>query len=54
MVNGTPLQKATPLEIQVEPGSYDIVIQKDGYKPIHENAIVGIDDRIKINRPLSH
>jgi hypothetical protein len=54
MVNGTPLQKATPLEIQVEPGSYDIVIQKDGYKPIHESAIVGIDDRIRINRPLSH
>jgi serine/threonine-protein kinase len=54
MVNGTPLQKPTPLEIQVEPGSYDIVIQKDGYKPIHESAIVGIDDRIKINRPLSH
>jgi serine/threonine protein kinase len=53
-INGTPLQKPTPLEIQVEPGSYDIVIQKDGYKPIHESAIVGIDDRIKINRPLSH
>ncbi|HEX3095172.1 MAG TPA: serine/threonine-protein kinase [Candidatus Angelobacter sp.] len=53
-INGTPLQKPTPLEIQVEPGNYDIVIQKDGYKPIHESAIVGIDDRIKINRPLSH
>lgn len=53
-VNGTPLQKTTPLEIQVEPGSYDILIQKDGYKPIHESAIVGMDDRIKINRPLSH
>jgi len=53
-INGTPLQKPTPLEIQVEPGSYDIVIQKDGYKPIHESAIVGMDDRIKINRPLSH
>ncbi|HEY2115475.1 MAG TPA: serine/threonine-protein kinase, partial [Candidatus Angelobacter sp.] len=53
-INGTPLQKPTPLEIQVEPGNYDIVIQKDGYKPIHESAIVGMDDRIKINRPLSH
>ena len=53
-VNGTPLQKTTPLEIQVEPGNYDITIQKDGYKPIHESAIVGEDDRIKINRPLSH
>ena len=48
------LQKTTPLEIQVEPGNYDITIQKDGYKPVHESAIVGVDDRIKIDRPLSH
>jgi serine/threonine protein kinase len=54
MVNGTPLQKTTPLEIQVEPGNYDITIQKDGFQPIHESAIVGEGDRIKINRPLSH
>jgi eukaryotic-like serine/threonine-protein kinase len=53
-VNGTPLQKTTPLEIQVEPGNYDITIQKDGYKPIRESAIVGIDDRIKIDKTLSH
>jgi serine/threonine-protein kinase len=53
-VNGTPLQKTTPLEIQVEAGNYDIVIQKDGYKPIRESAIVGVDDRIKIDRPLTH
>jgi hypothetical protein len=53
-VNGTPLQKTTPLEIQVEAGNYDITIQKDGYAPVHESAIVGEGDRIKINRPLSH
>jgi len=53
-VNGTPLQKTTPVEIQVEPGNYDITIQKDGYKAIHESAIVGIDDKIKIDRTLSH
>ncbi len=53
-INGTSLQKTTPVEIQVEPGNYDITIQKDGYKPIHESAIVGVDDRIKIDRPLSH
>jgi eukaryotic-like serine/threonine-protein kinase len=53
-VNGTALQKTTPVEIQVEPGNYDIVIEKEGYKPVHESAIVGIDDRIKIDRPLSH
>jgi serine/threonine-protein kinase len=53
-VNGTPLQKTTPLEIQVEAGNYDITIEKDGYKPVHENAIVGIEDRVKIDRTLTH
>jgi serine/threonine protein kinase len=53
-INGTPLQKTTPLEVQLEAGNYDITIQKDGYKPIHESAILGMDDRIKIDRPLSH
>jgi hypothetical protein len=53
-INGTPLQKTTPLEVQLEAGNYDITIQKDGFKPIHESAIVGMDDRIKIDRPLSH
>lgn len=54
IINGTPLQKTTPLEIQVEAGNYDITIQKDGYKPYHENAIVGQEDRIKVNGTLSH
>ena len=49
-INGTPLQKTTPLEVQLEAGNYDITIQKDGFKPIHESAIVGMDDRIKIDR----
>jgi len=53
LINGTPLQKTTPVEIQVEAGNYDITLQKDGYKDIHESAIVGIEDRIRINRTLA-
>jgi serine/threonine protein kinase len=53
-INGTPLQKTTPLEVQLEAGNYDITIQKDGFKPIHESAILGMDDRIKIDRQLAH
>ena len=54
IVNGTPLQKATPVEIQVDAGSYDITLQKDGFKPVHESAIVGSDDHVKIDRALAH
>lgn len=53
VINGTPLQKTTPLEIQVEAGNYDIILQKDGYKDIHENAIVGIEDKVRINKTLT-
>jgi hypothetical protein len=52
-INGTSLQKNTPLEIQVEAGNYDITLQKDGYKAVHESAIVGADDRVKIEKALS-
>ena len=52
-INGTALQKPTPVEIQLEPGNYEITIEKDGYQPAHENAIVGVDDHIKINKTLT-
>ncbi|HKF23491.1 MAG TPA: PEGA domain-containing protein, partial [Candidatus Angelobacter sp.] len=53
IINGTPLQKTTPVEIQVEAGNYDITLQKDGYKDIHESAIVGVEDRVKINKTMT-
>jgi serine/threonine protein kinase len=53
VVNGTPLQKTTPVEIQVDTGSYDITLQKDGYKAVHESAIVGPDDHVRIDKSLS-
>ncbi|HEY6270512.1 MAG TPA: PEGA domain-containing protein [Terriglobales bacterium] len=52
VINGTPLQKTTPVEIQLEPGNYDITIEKDGYQTEHESAIVGIDDHVKITKTL--
>jgi eukaryotic-like serine/threonine-protein kinase len=53
IINGTPLQKSTPVEIQVEAGNYDITLEKEGYKAVHESAIVGVDDRVKIEKSLS-
>ena len=52
IINGTPLHKTTPVEIQVEAGNYDITLQKEGYKSVHENAIVGIEDHVKIDKAL--
>lgn len=53
VVNGTPLQKTTPVEIQVDAGTYDITLEKEGFQPVHESAIVGVADRVKINRTLT-
>jgi eukaryotic-like serine/threonine-protein kinase len=53
IVNGTPLQKPTPVEIQVEAGSYDVTLQKDGFQPIHESVIVGQEDHARIAKTLS-
>ena len=50
IVNGTPLQKPTPVEIQVEAGSYDVTLQKDGFAPMHESVIVGQEDRARITK----
>ena len=52
-VNGTPLQKTTPVEIEVDPGSYDITLQKEGYQTVHESAIVGVADRARVSRTLT-
>ncbi|HET9181342.1 MAG TPA: serine/threonine-protein kinase [Candidatus Angelobacter sp.] len=52
IINGTPLQKSTPVEIQVDAGNYNITLQKDGYRAVHESAIVGMDDHVKIDRAL--
>jgi hypothetical protein len=50
IVNGTLVQKSTPVEIQVEAGSYDVTLQKDGFKPMHESVIVGQEDHARITK----
>lgn len=51
-VNGTTLSKTTPLEIQLEPGNYEITLQKDGYKPFHKSITTQANDKLKIDETL--
>ncbi len=44
--------KSTPFEIQVEPGNYEITIQKSGYKPIHTTLVAGANEKVKIEEKL--
>jgi serine/threonine-protein kinase len=51
-INGRTLDKSTPTEFQVEPGNYEITIQKSGYKPIHTNLAAGANEKVKIEEKL--
>ena len=51
-INGRTLEKPTPTEIQVEPGNFEITIQKSGYKPAHTNLAAGANERVKIEEKL--
>ena len=51
-INGTSLNKTTPLEIQLEPGNYEITLQKDGYKPVHTSVLAQANDKLKIDESL--
>jgi serine/threonine-protein kinase len=52
-VNGTTLSKTTPLEIQVEPGNYEITLQKDGYKSLHKSVTTQANDKLKLDETLA-
>lgn len=52
VINGTILSKTTPFEIQVEPGNYEITLQKDGYKPLHKSFTTEANQRVKIDELL--
>src|SRR5579864_655734 len=53
IINGATLPKLTPFEIQLEPGNYEITLQKDGYKPVHKSIITEANQKMKIEEPLS-
>jgi len=52
-LNGATLPKTTPAEIQLDPGNYDMVLQKDGYKPVHKMLTVQANDKVKIDEQLT-
>lgn len=52
-INGSSLSRTTPVEIQLDPGNYEVVLQKDGYKPTRKVLILQPDDKVKIDERLS-
>jgi serine/threonine-protein kinase len=52
-INGKPLDKTTPVVIQVEAGNYDLVLEKDGYQSLVKSVSAGAQGKFKINETLS-
>jgi serine/threonine-protein kinase len=53
MINGTPFSKTTPVDIQLEPGNYNITLQKDGYKPVRKSVTVTLGDKLRIDETMA-
>jgi serine/threonine-protein kinase len=53
IVNGSTLSKTTPLEIQLEPGNYDITLQKEGFNPVHKSVSTQANQKLKIEETLA-
>lgn len=53
LVNGAPLSKATPVEIQLEPGNYEVTLKKDGYQTLRKMVVIGATDKVTMDEHLS-
>ena len=51
-VNGASVSKLTPMELQLEPGNYEIVIEKDGYKPLRRSVVTEANGKTTIDEVL--
>jgi eukaryotic-like serine/threonine-protein kinase len=52
-INGSPLPKTTPFEIQLEPGNYEISLQKAGYPTVHKSVTTQANQKLKIEETLA-
>lgn len=53
IINGATMPKLTPFEIQLEPGNYEIILQKDGYQPVHKSLTTEANQKMKMEETLS-
>jgi type II secretory pathway pseudopilin PulG len=51
-LNGLLAPKKTEAHWVLDPGSYDVVLQKDGYKPAHRTAIVELGKVVSVDQVL--
>jgi hypothetical protein len=52
LINGASLGKTTPAVIEVEAGNYDVMLEKDGYRPVRKSLTLGSKEKARIKETL--
>lgn len=53
-INGMVVERPTPVELEMDPGVYDVVLEMLGYKPLHKIITVGADQKLQIDEDLQN
>ena len=53
-INGRVVDKTTPVELEIDPGTYDVVLEMLGYHPLHKIITIGADQRLQIDEDLQN
>ena len=53
-INGLVVDKQTPVELEMDPGTYDIVLEILGYRPLHKIITVAADQKLQIDEDLQN
>jgi hypothetical protein len=48
------VERPTPVELEMDPGVYDVVLEMLGYKPLHKIITVGADQKLQIDEDLQN
>jgi hypothetical protein len=52
VINGVAEAQASPMKMTLEPGSYDVTLRLDGYKPLHKSVTVEKDTPLQMDEVL--
>jgi serine/threonine protein kinase len=53
-INSMVVERPTPVELEMDPGVYNIVLEMLGYKPLHKTITVGADQKLQIDEDLQN
>ena len=53
-INGMVVERPTPVELEMDPGVYDVVLEMLGYKPLRKVITIGADQKLQIDEDLQN